>query len=267
MKHKNNSFRLTGNLALIFGLVLSLAACSTGGTTSESIPPTSSESTTAPVTVPTSKPTAQETSAVPELTDTSVAPTETAPAPSATVPPAAPPGDPRQAVISAMKAMREAGPYRVHVTSTGNAITTEWNAEVILPDRFHLIMDTGEFIIVGNKTYMKQGDQWGEFPVDIGSMVFSLILSTEEEAEASISDVQLIGPNTVNGEATTVYQYRSTVELEGNEVISMVKLWVRDSDSLPVKQEITGEAGGIESTTIQEIEYDPSISIEPPTGS
>lgn len=135
-----------------------------------------------------------------------------------------------------------------------------------MPDRFHIVMDTGEFIIIGNKTYMKQGDQWAEFPVDIGSLVFPLLISTDEEAEASISDVQLLGQDTVNGESTTVYQYRSTGVLEGTEVSSMVKLWVRDSDGLPIKQEIIGEAGGIESTTIQEIEYDPTISIEPPVG-
>lgn len=264
MKQKSGSFNLTGSMVLIFWLVFSLSACSTGETTSESIPPTLPESTTAPVTVPTSTTAAQETSAGPQVTNTTVAPTETSPAPSATVPPATLPGDPRQAIISAMNAMREAGSYRVHVTSKSGETSTEWNAEVILPDRFHIVMDIGEYIIIGNKTYMKQGDQWAEFPVDIGSMVFPLLISTEKEAEASISDVQLVGQDTVNGEATTVYQYRSSGTLQGTEVTSMVKLWVRNSDDLPVKQEINGEVAGVESTTVQDIEYDPTISIEPP---
>ncbi len=47
-------------------------------------------------------------------------------------------------------------------------------------------------------------------------------------------------------------------------VKSNVKLWVNLATGLPIQQEIEGEAMGVKSKTVQAIEYDASLTIEPP---
>jgi hypothetical protein len=168
-------------------------------------------------------------------------------------------------VLDALHAMVQAGPYRIHsTTTTGDGNTIQMTGEVILPDRFHLVVNGREILIVGNKTYQKEGDKWTEFPVDIGSIVSGLIGGMTAEMENGISDVQYIGPDTVNGVPAQVYQYTSSFKAGDQEVKSTVKLWVGVANGLPVRQEVDGEFAGIKSKTVQEIEYDPSIKIEAP---
>jgi hypothetical protein len=247
-----------------------LAACSgknptpaaevapTRATTATPIP--AANPTTAPATglAPTAVP---NTVAAPITNPTT---TPTTPATSTAAPTTAPltaAGDPRQAVLNALHAMAQAGAYRVHsTTTTDEGNTIQISGEVILPDRFHLVMNGREILIIGNKT----GDQWTEFPVDVGSIVSGFMGGMTAEMEKSISDVESVGPDTVNGVPAQVYQYTSSFKAGDQEVKGTAKLWVGVANGLPIQQEVDGEFAGIKSKTVQEIEYDPSIKIEAP---
>jgi len=211
--------------------------------------------------------TAPNSAALPtQSPESSSAPTQAKP--TATVAPALPLGDPREAVIKAVRAQLKAGPYRVKSTTTTDKGTSERTAEVILPDRFHITTRSGqtqqEFIIIATKTYRKVGDRWTEIPIDMGSLVGEFVSGLSEEAEKGISDVKLVGPDVVNGTPTLVYTYNVKVKLNDTELNSAVKMWVSVANGLPLKQEVDGEFAGVKSKTVQVIEYDSSIKIEAP---
>lgn len=231
---------------------------------------------------PTSAP--QVTTAPAERVSTEAAPTQeafpatqapgdmtAAPTPKATLGSAAasgggsPSGDPRQAVINSMKAMLKAGPYRIHsVTTTADGKSTTMDGEVILPDSFHLTTGAGEFIILGSKTYMKQAGKWGVFPMDLGSMVAGLTASFTEEAMNNIKDVSYVGAETTGGTPAQIYQYTESMTLSNQILTSQVKEWIGVANGLPVKMQVEGEYAGIKSTTVEDIQFDSSITIEAP---
>lgn len=76
----------------------------------------------------------------------------------------------------------------------------------------------------------------------------------------------LLGPEKVGDVAATLYQVLDLFKHEDTEMKGTTKLWVRDSDGLPIKQESTVGVPGKQFTikTMQTYEYDPSIKIEPP---
>ena len=241
--------------------VIVLAAC--GGR--RSAPPATAVPTAAPTLVAPSTPadTVAPTTAGPTL-----AATEAPAAIPATVAPtvaAAPASNARQTVLNALTAVAQAGPYRVtSTTTTDKGNTVKMTGEIILPDRFHMVTNGRETIIVGKKTWVKQGDQWQEFPMDVGSVLSGMMGSMTPDVEKSISDVQEIGPDTVNGTAAIVYQFTSAVDVGGQPIKSTVKVWIAKASGLPIQQEIEGDYGGIKSQTVQQITYDPSIKIEAP---
>jgi hypothetical protein len=111
---------------------------------------------------------------------------------------------------------------------------------------------------------MKSGDTpWMEMPG--GDMIQGMIDSVMADVENSmITNVQLIGAESVEGEAATVYSYESSMG-EGDEAITSTnKLWISDARGLPIKLESSTDAMGITSHVVQTIEYDDSITIEPP---
>jgi hypothetical protein len=176
-----------------------------------------------------------------------------------------PSGDPRQAVINSMNAMLKAGPYRIHmVSTTADGTSTTMDGEVILPDSFHLTTTTGEFIILGSKAYIKQDGKWSLFPMDMGSMVSGLRSSFTEEAMNNIKDVSYVGADTAGGTPAQVYQYTESMTVSNQTITSQVKEWIGIANGLPVKIQVESEYAGIKSTSVQEIQYDSSITIEAP---
>lgn len=177
---------------------------------------------------------------------------------------AVPTSTPKQVVINAINKIRQAGPYRTQSTTTTDGKTTQTTVEVVLPDRYHIVMPNQEMLIVGNKSYQKQNGKWVAFPIDIGSIIAGAVGPLTQTAEQDISNVQLVGQDTVNGAPATVYQYQEIINSGGSSINSTSKIWIDNASGLPVKQEITGSFGGIESTTVQTIQYDPTIQIEAP---
>jgi hypothetical protein len=183
--------------------------------------------------------------------------------PTATPPPA--PSDPQQALFDVLKSAMQAPPYHISsTTTTDSGTTTVITGEVILPDHFHIKVSTGsEMLVVGDKSYQMLNGSWTSFPIDIGSIVNGLMGGISADPSKTISDVQYVGQDNVNGASAQVYTYTSSVDLSGQTVTSQVKMWI--ANGLPVRQEINGEFAGIKSKTVQVITYDPSIKIEAPS--
>jgi len=266
---------------LIYALVLAsliLASAACGATATPTVlPPIPTRAQSAPVAAPTVLPTqpAAAPTVAPATATRPPATATAAPQPAATAVPTKAPtasplpaGDPRDAILKAMKTQMGGKSYRVRQTSESSSGKTQSIVEFVPPDRYHITTNVGtnttEMIIAGKKAYQKIGDKWLDFPVDVGSFIQALTSAASEEAGKGISDVKLVGPDVLDGVPTLVYTYNSKAKFGDIETSSSIKLWVAVSDGLPRKMIVEGEAMGIKSTTTQLIEYDPSIKIEAP---
>jgi len=182
----------------------------------------------------------------------------------APVPGSAP--DARAAVLQAIQAHLDAGPYRVVASITAGAATTAIHGEVILPDRFHLFSSNSggperEYIIIGSATYARMNGEWSPLQIDLSGLIANFIDHVDPE---TISDVRLAGPEDVNGTPALAYTYTYTNTIDGTLITSQGKIWVGAASGLPLKQAVDGEAGGTAYHSEQTIEYDSSITIEAP---
>ena len=250
-------------LPLLLLTSLLLAACGSGSTAA----PTSTPDRAAPTSAPEVKPTTAAATDAPPPTATSVPAPTAVPPTAAPAAPVLPVGDPKAAVIKAMKAQFTAGPSRsvTHIESS-DGITT-LTAEMVPPDRLHIMMDSGdkrlsETIIISDTMYSRSAN--GAWNTNSGGAAL-LSMMTEKEIDAtanSITDVKLVGPDLLNGTPTWVYTFTSDRADLG--VTSRVKLWIGALNGLALQQEVEGEAGGVKSKTTQTVTYDPTIKIEPP---
>ena len=247
-------------------LLFLLAACGGDAEEATAVPteaPASATATTAPAANPTAAP-VEPTAAAVEATEAPAEPTAAPQAEQA----AAPSGDAQEAVLNALRLQLTGGPYRAISTVAAEGTTTEMTAEVIPPSTMHLVIvaegGNTEMIWTGEKLWMKSGETpWMEMPG--GDMIQGMIDSVLTDVENSmITNVQLIGPESVEGEAATAYSYESSVG-EGDEMITSTnKLWISDVTGLPIKLESNSQAMGITSHTVQIIEYDESITTNHP---
>jgi hypothetical protein len=136
--------------------------------------------------------------------------------------------------------------------------------EFVAPDRFHIAGDT-EMLIIGDKTYIKQGATWMLFPADMSALIAQYTNAAMiTEMEQAISEANLVGPDTLDGKRMLIYSYKSVYVISGLPINSMVKMWVSTTDGLPYKQEVEGEISGVKSKTINLIEYPTDLKIEAP---
>ena len=214
-------------------------------------------------------PTAPQAAAAPA----SPAPTA---APAAPATPDAPavqlPADPKAAILQALRTQATAGPYRTTTTIDMDGDTQSGVGLVVPPDRMHVIMDMGglqmEMIFVGDKAWTRQGAaDWVEndrmgMP-GAGPLDESMIADTER----TMVEAALVGPQQVDGVDAVVYTYvsdQSKSELLPMQGASRVTLWVAAASGRIIRQEIEDDLAGTPSKTVQVIEYDPTITVEPP---
>jgi hypothetical protein len=138
--------------------------------------------------------------------------------------------------------------------------------EYVAPDRYHLTTSSIELISIGSKSYINQNGKWVEMPLNVTSLIGSLMNSAlPQEVENNITNAKLIGPDILNGKPMLVYQFNYTFTQDNINITTTTKLWVGVSDGLPYQEVIQGNLNGIESTTTNLVEYDPSIQIQDPT--
>lgn len=223
------------------------------------VAPTARPAATAPVaaTAPTAAPTAAPT----------VAPTA-APVPAA--PATADSGSAQEGLMAALVAQQNVGPYRVQTTVVTGDTTMEMLAEIVPPDRLRSVTNTGgiqvEIIIIGDTAYIKNGDTpWVSLPDSgFGSQILGALSSEALMEQNLIADVQRVGQETVDGESAIIYAFQSSFG-EGEDALSaMTRIWVSESRGLPLRVENEGEIDGSPSRTVQIVQYDTTITIEPP---
>lgn len=202
------------------------------------------------------------TQATPPASTGNQNPQQSAPATSAAIS-----GDPQTTVTNVLGDFTKAPPYHVTMTVTTSNSTLKMNADVILPDRYHITTDhsgkTSEMLIVGNKSYNKVNGQWVDSPFDIADLTASFTSAIGKDT--TISNVQLMKTDTVNGKSANVYTFDSHYATQGLTIDASTTMWVGTDNGLPLKLEVDSTAAGIQSHTEEIIEYDPSITIEAPT--
>jgi hypothetical protein len=181
------------------------------------------------------------------------------------VAPALVPAATQSDLMTTFAAMEKAGKFRTEaVTTTADGKSIKRSIEVQWPDRYHMVTEQMEVIIVPGKTYMKHGGAWQPFPVDMGKMIESLRADATKKAFEGTTNLREIGTGNVNGHAAQGYEYDSSSSVMGTTATSHVKLWVDPATRLPLRQEVDGEALGHKSHTVQDYQFDPAILIEAP---
>jgi hypothetical protein len=155
--------------------------------------------------------------------------------------------------------------FRAKMESTYRDRTSTRTLEYVAPDRYRMISDLDETIIVGSETFRRvKGGSWQKFPFDIGSIVKSFRDPKMAEEISKNTTVKFLGPDTLDGHPMFVYQYTLTKAL-GMDINSTSKVWVAASDGLARKAESDGEFNGAKShTLITYSDYNSAISIDVP---
>lgn len=244
-------------LALVIATASLLAACGGRG---DAVPAMSTDaayaSHVAPST-PNAEPMRTTQAATPAAT------TALADTPTQVVAAAPAPGDPKTAVLNAIHALAQAGPYHTVGTISSNGQSSQLTTDVVPPDRLHYTLSTPdgamEFIGVGGQGYMKTKGVWRPSPVG-GSDMLQSAEPLREDMIAQITDVAFVRTETVNGVAAHVYTYTTHLD----DVNSTATLWVSAANGLPIKIEADSQVAGNPARGTQTITYDPHITINAP---
>jgi hypothetical protein len=238
-------------LALGLTIVL-LVAC--GAKETPAPAPTEAPAATKP-SAATEAPAATEPPAATEEAAATEAPTATEEA-AATEAPAAPSGDEKSTIAKSAVDLKNLKSYRakVIVETAGQKMETLY--EFVPPDKFHMISDFAEMIVIGDDMYMKAGDTWTKMPGGGAGAAVADIGVTEDE----ILEARLEGTENVEGVPTQKYVYTAKV---GDNPPIEVTAWIGLEDGLPYK--IVTE---MEGSTVTQVLYDfnADITIEPPPG-
>jgi hypothetical protein len=168
--------------------------------------------------------------------------------------------DPKQALLDAYRGVVKLKSYRIISTTTAKT-TSQTILEYQAPDHFRMVTDRAETVVTPGQTYVKyRGGKWSMAPVDVSELIARFREPKElKEIEAS-QDFKLLGPETVDGVPTLVYQY--TTALEGQKTIS--KVWLIAGKGLPWKKESTSDYASERVSSVLEYDYDRDIYIDPP---
>ncbi|NTU63974.1 MAG: hypothetical protein HGB05_11400 [Chloroflexi bacterium] len=208
-------------------------------------------------------PTAPATNPPPTPTQLIVAPTIDAtakptPVASATVPapPIGQPADAKAAIVAALEALDKNGPYRMTITASsepGGPVTLE----VVPPDRSRYTGSVDgkpvEVINIGTAAYVLDPD--GTWQTSTTSDSDAATLLNDPAILNSLTDVEVLPPQTINGMLTTVYAFVDATAPEAKVI-----LWVSEDKGRPVQMQTTST----DETVLYVIEYDAGITVEPP---
>ncbi|HEX7177472.1 MAG TPA: hypothetical protein VF240_19595 [Pyrinomonadaceae bacterium] len=177
---------------------------------------------------------------------------------------------PHDVLMKAMRGQLDAKSYRVHVTtSMGGGPSNNIVIEYAAPDRYRMVIEVPggkqEFVIAGNAAYIKAPNgQWVRSPVGVADLIKQFRDPKMLEEMAKTTDIKLVGPDTVDGTPTLVYQYTQN-NVMGMNMKSTAKTWLAVADGLPRKTEAEGEYDGKPTKTLMTItDYNSDIKIEAP---
>ncbi len=162
-----------------------------------------------------------------------------------------------------MQAHLKAGPYHVTMDTDMGGMSQKMEADVILPNSFHMKSPQMEAVMLKQGTWMKMGGKWMAMPASASGMMSQSIKTGMDTGMANLKNVQCLGSQQFEGKNYTGYSFDSSAEAMGIKASSHITAYKSD-DGLPAVMIIDGEAMGKKSKMVQHITYDPSITIAPP---
>lgn len=182
------------------------------------------------------------------------------------------PGDPKAAILQALRGQLTAGPYRTTTTITGDGFTQTATARIVPPDRMHITMELGgtttEMIYIGDSVWSKQGDGAWAVSDRMGGLGEPLVdESMIADTERTMTEAAFVGPEVIDGVNALLYTF--TTDLSKSEIMPMestlhTKLWIDAASGRIIHQTIEDAIAGAPTVTEQTIEYDPTITIDAP---
>jgi hypothetical protein len=161
-------------------------------------------------------------------------------------------------------------PFRIYSTIDSGTTQVKNITEVESARRILLVTVSGSVKIVDGMCFQKpDGGVWRD--CDSPSMADG-ISSMFDPAfiEANLAMIQTYTVQLVAKEKNSdnilcrIYEYKVAGDSFGVHTEGTVRLWVDDSDNLPLKLVTTSTTAGYSATTTQEIQYDPTITVGVP---
>ncbi len=172
--------------------------------------------------------------------------------------------DARDDVLSAYRATYAGGKLRIRSEIDAGGRKMSQTVEIQLPDRYHIKSDQMEAIVLPSGSFMRPGGQWMRSPIDMGKMIQQFTEEGRKRSQDTISNVQDLGAESVDGHAAHAYSYDADGEAMGVKSKAHIKVWIDSAEQRILQMVVDGEAMGRKSTTTQHYEYDPSITITAP---
>lgn len=161
--------------------------------------------------------------------------------------------------------------FRARLTTTGGPDEEfQSTLEVVLPDRFRMLSEQMEMVVVGSNAYMKMGGQWRTVATELETTSLTDPKRLEEEFDQA-QEIKLIGSDVLDGRPTRVYEAILKDPKDPDEKdssgqapqVQSVRIWIGSDDGLPRKLE--GEDPDTKAkTTVIYYDYGAAITIEPP---
>jgi hypothetical protein len=140
------------------------------------------------------------------------------------------------------------------------------------PSSYSIVSDEKtELSVIGDKVYLKDNGAWGLIQASAGDIIDMGYL---ERLEKTISDIQYLGTDTLNGKSVRIYQFKNGARAGGTDVTVQTKAWLGAADSLPYQMVITGptttldtatgKVSSVPSVTTTVYTYDASITVSAP---
>lgn len=144
--------------------------------------------------------------------------------------------------------------------------------EFIRPDRFHMVSNDLEIVIIEETTYIKGEDGvWLESPFGMNEMVEPFLDSFLDEStvddivtemENDTGAYQYLGEESLNGTQTRVFEFVTPSLI--SDAPDRVTVWIGSEDGRIYRQEVESDAPEGRILVILEYAYDSDVVIEPP---
>ena len=168
---------------------------------------------------------------------------------------------PREAVIAAMHALKDARSYHTSMHfdgGPGGSLDNE--LDFVAPDRYRMDMKAmGTQVVIGSTMFLSMGGRSMQVPMPKGTLDKWRDPGNFREAEAGMT-AEGMGSESLDGVNTQKYKVHYTVPQPGDST-----LWI-DGDGLPVQMRVTIDNKGEPVTTTMRYSRinDPTLRIEAP---
>jgi hypothetical protein len=172
----------------------------------------------------------------------------------------------RAVVLAAFEGEIAASPKRSTTTTRLGDVEVEQDLEVVLPDRFRLTVRHNGMaetaVVIGRTMYVREPIAWRKLPIYREPLNDGVLPMLKKALADQITEVVAVGAETLDGHATLRYEF--PIDVAGLQLAGKTSVWLDASTKLPVQIVFNGSWRGLAYHSIQAVEYDGSIQIDPP---